>query len=269
MSDAVSHELASEPAGGLLAKNVGLIASASLAAVIAIRLFAVARFDLPTALAVLANSGTSSVVVGLLLTSVVPLLTMAVFAVLGVWVAFRPTTFSWTALAASTVGALAMAPAEMFVSVSVILVPSVLLARFRHRSTPSPDQSDRSVAEDLPPLSRREVAAALLLGGYLTLIVLNGSPWLPAERLTVGGRIRVGYVLAHDNDELVILTERDRAIQRYRRTDVSDRRLCRVGGVFSGQRSMLSRLGDAPLVPRCPYSLAEPPRLSRGGRAVP
>jgi hypothetical protein len=80
--------------------------------------------------------------------------------------------------------------------------------------------------------SRSSTPMPLLVIGVLLLssFALNDRPWMPAEELVLeDGRVVVGYVVAVDDDDIVLLRESDRALTRLSSDQVEGRKFCTLG----------------------------------------
>lgn len=80
--------------------------------------------------------------------------------------------------------------------------------------------------QQLRTLKRLVGATAPLL--LMSVAIVDRTPWLPSERLVTSTRTVVGYVLADNDRELVVLTHDQRSVVRLASADVALRELCRV-----------------------------------------
>ena len=62
-----------------------------------------------------------------------------------------------------------------------------------------------------------------------TLLLLIDTPWLPAERIVRFNQPAItGYVIHADHDQLLILTNNSRMLERIDASSVRSRLICRV-----------------------------------------
>jgi hypothetical protein len=84
--------------------------------------------------------------------------------------------------------------------------------------------------------------------GWFGLLALTSPMWLPLEAVTTAdGAVRVGYVLADESEDIVVLVESDRAVVRVRQEDVVRRDLCSL----SAPSDPLVSWWSAPDYPKC------------------
>lgn len=222
---------------------------------VALRLLAVAWFDFPTALAILSENGTGSVVVGFVVTTGVPVIGMVSLIGSAMWIAMADRSmWAWAALLAALALNVVLVPLSWF----VVVIPLAGVWWFVGRAS----RHGKSESETPPPQPRTglkppwwdDLIPGAFVGLLLMATLLNGSPWLPAEVLTVDSNSKpiVGYMLNDDNDQLVVLTKDKRLIRRYPITSVTDRRVCRAPVSIIAGLSLAARIRN-PAEPRpCP-----------------
>jgi hypothetical protein len=92
----------------------------------------------------------------------------------------------------------------------------------------------------------------------LTVVVLvqfalyGSEPWVAAERINLGSREVVGYVIAEDNGWTTILGASDRLIELVPSATVTGRALCTPWREPWG-RTLIAYLGSSPVSPACPF----------------
>lgn len=175
-----------------------------------LRLLAVGRWNLDTALALLQQSDPQSLVVGTLLTLVggAMLLVMPVFAVLIVAAPTRRAMLRVVLVGALWLGAMGFAPIGPEAFWVGAVYPGGGL--FLWASTASRNKWDRFFRAFFLRLYGlfAMISVPLVLGAFL----IDDRPWLPRETVRAAdGRIVIGYVIADDHD-LVVLREADRQV---------------------------------------------------------
>lgn len=236
---------------------LGRAALASLGIVYVAKVLRVSRGDFPTALAILEASDQAALLAGLLLLTA-PLLIAAGWAASCFSAAadyrrlkaVAPTppelqgavedaaTRAMVRLVAAVIAAalflwLLLAVCPWRTAAVVGAAVPLLAAAQASRPTRLPKApADDGWLRRLPPHRVALVLAApVALGSLLALDallspVLADDMWLPPHRLDAGGAPVVGYVLAREDDVLVVLTEPHRRVVRLPAETVLDDRLC-------------------------------------------
>lgn len=203
-------------------EHLGLITSAAALLLVVLLVLSAARFDVATATAIASYSSTSVVSVATL-AIFVPVLTMvALFAVIAVQILDRPLGApvrrgSYAVVNALRVLLAAMTPWPVWLGFMLFsFIPILVDGHARRRGS-------------LPPRLLPVYGLAVFFSGLsLVLVVSAGPVWLPPERLVLeGGTATTGYVLASEDDELVVLWARDRRVERIAADAVQDRQVCR------------------------------------------
>jgi hypothetical protein len=222
-----------------VSRHATLVVGALLSTLVAVRILAVAHYDVPTALAVLRETDTTSIITGVLVSVLLPWLAGSLFllAFLAWLIRYRGTPKEFGAGLVTVLLALVSA---MVLPIAVLAIFAVLLSINTWREI-------KGVASDSTEYRPWEVASMFVIAGTILVVtVLTPRPWLPSERITVTGQARpvIGYALNRTNDELVVLVHRTRAILRYPVASIQSRRLCRVKQTFT-----LGLVGGALLLP--------------------
>lgn len=232
------------PVGSLLAGVASLF--------IVFKVLVVSHFNITTALGIVAESGTASLVVGALIRSL-PFALMAVF--LGLLVItdhdatpepnkrlYRRAGWAVAGFTAATqpaiLGALVLAVAWMSMGTGFRRFGR-WTRRHVHAARPRTKQFVRAVA-------------IAYVAALVTVMLLSDRPWLPAEHMTVHGEPAItGYVLKVNSDEAVILEDSSRQLVRVEAAKVRDRRYCLVNRNRQLLRPVISLLYGAPSYPHC------------------
>jgi ABC-type multidrug transport system fused ATPase/permease subunit len=97
------------------------------------------------------------------------------------------------------------------------------------------------------PIEGVLLVLALIVFSQAAVATLNGTPWLPPERLTVSsGRPLVGYVLAEDQEWTSVLVDSDRSIRRIPSRTVTARHICSLPDTPRAITSIWDAIGGTP-----------------------
>lgn len=232
-------------------EHVGLVVSAALSIFVVLKVSAVARWNPVSARGILAENGTADVLIGSTLTSLPMLVLLFVVVVLPRLEARLELDrrIEIERSAASLVKILPtlllmfVVPVYLLVVLSlvVVVVPVGLRLVFSKLKV-------RSRVEDR--MSRFEADAVLVAAVLWALWGALPVPWLPPESIEVGGRPAVtGYVLAQEGQDIVILMDDSRLLQRLDSRTV-ERAFCDTDTVWY-QKTLL-RFLDQPDYSACP-----------------
>jgi hypothetical protein len=211
----------------LLRENTALITIA-LFSFVAARVLTVAKFDLPTAVAVFATVGIPTVVVNTLVGAVGWVSALAIALILSLDRRRLSDRMWYGAITTLALVAILLASvAQLFAGVFVIAVTSLYRFLLRRRfPSITMDETDATLHNDSKSIL---VGAAIPIGIALLFATLSGPVWLPAERLTLKdpeGNSHIGYVLNEGGDWFSILTTEDRKVIRIRSDNIGNRMIC-------------------------------------------
>lgn len=206
-------------------QHLGLLITATALIFVMMRLLVVTRGSVPVALALLQSGGTANIVVGSILRDAV--LTVANLALVGalVWLLYRM-LFGGGIGAPLASLAVATFLASFFYSLRFFVITAVMwvFSYFNLRAL------RRSRSRDESPMRYTSgfwVILAIVGVLQLSNVLLTTSPWVPLEALVQGsGRKAVGYVVARDGADVVVLEDETRLILRIEATNIRERYLC-------------------------------------------
>jgi hypothetical protein len=199
-------------------EHLPLLVGASATVFIAIRLFSVASFEPETAYEILQANGTSTVIIG----SVISLLGPALIAAAIIcWQAYVSTGKErrqrryrlLMALELSVGFGLFLTPALVFVGVPAIVALAVLelhlIRRWRSKQR-GEDREERArrVTKESASLTSLAKRPSVVLSVLLVAVYVFFSPsWLPSERVSIRGaeRTETGYILSATSDDITML----------------------------------------------------------------
>jgi hypothetical protein len=197
-------------------EHMGLLASASLAGIVILRLLGVANWDLTTALAIADVAGTTSVTLNSILASLPTILTMGLTtALLPAWVRLRrrSSVERWAALSASSLPLLlvvALAPLTVLLAAATVVLLTVAVKRMAKQRN-APKGPKRAAADQASPFEQRAAWAGMIA---LVVATTSTTPWLPTETISVDGAPSfVGYVVGVRDIETVVLTHSGRKLE--------------------------------------------------------
>lgn len=243
-------------------EHLALIVSVVVGSSIVIRVFASARYDPVTAMALVQAAGVGTAALGGLLAS------LPVFAFGGFFLLLVDAAKSISAAPSSErslrgifLGAGAVICALLMPVGLLVLATLACAARslqwLIQRRRPSRKRSDSDSAKKEPPkLVMAGVSIVLGLGSVQLVVAYFGQPWVPSETIDVRDKKDFkGYVLSESADEVVVLRDDSRRIVRIKKSELTKRSLCR-GDLASGDGTSLAALlvreskGDD--YPECP-----------------
>ncbi len=208
-----------------------------------IKVSRVTLLDSNTALALLQAAGPANVIIGAIAVDITILVLTAALLAAAIIIRGRRPGMPVSAGATSVLIGAAFASAFLlpWLSAVVIVVVTGLLLLSRG------PQKTRSLA----------TTAALSVAPVLLLTwVASSRPWFPAERLTIESRGDItAYVISEHATDLVVLTDRPRAVIRVESGKVLARSLCRVRdtkGYYPSVWSLIFERKKVPDMPRCP-----------------
>lgn len=231
--------------------HLSLVASAALAALVTLKIFAFSRYDPQTAAGVVQIAGTGGVLVGTFV-SMLPML--SVFAVGEVILRKGPWFRSLQPVERSAIlaslglpaGWLALTVPLAFAGLylgSVLIVPALLgwIARRVERKSPS---------QDAIPASRTERAAVSAGFPIYVLYLIATAAWLPTESVSVDdGKPVKAYVIGARGDETVFLpVEGSKGLETAPTRQV-EREYCNDSTWFEAS---VASLISGPRYPECP-----------------
>jgi hypothetical protein len=224
------HRISKEPA------LITALITALLFGFVVIKVFWIARGDIPTALGVFNSAGLASVIAGGLL-SAFPLVSAVVFGVamfeLSESSAFRRTfpfiwcyTPVWVTGLVAAVSCFFLTPWPIMVAGAVLGFVSGIAVRAAPRAKKLLGNKHGWIGK---AVRLGGIAILALLSLFLVLNPLLYVVWLPHETLTLakpGRQQWVGYVLSDSNGWISLLRTNERRIYRFRSEDVTARVLC-------------------------------------------
>jgi hypothetical protein len=200
--------------------HLPLIATGLISIFVFARLFVIAHGNVQTARAMLSAAGTVEVALGTLLTAL-PVAGLALL--MGGALYARSSEVGiqmFLAIGALLLGVLLAALTIPSLAVISFIVGAAVVVVGRPTAS--------AVGRVRPPSHFLILAYMALVGLYL---LASDEPWLPAEKIAVDGRPAfVGYVLATENDSVVVLTREGRLVERFGVEDVASRHICRPPG---------------------------------------
>ncbi|MCL2779974.1 MAG: hypothetical protein FWD74_00485 [Actinomycetia bacterium] len=210
--------------------NLGVFLTATIAVSVVWRLIAVSGYDMNTAKAILQISGTTNVAVGGLLAS------LPTLCGLGYWLSVIPSrrwtrgkssversALSWASSLTALV-AVWIVPIWLFIGPPVVFGVLNLIARLIRKR-----RIRRGVSVTRPEdrVSRFEGGAVLTGIVILALWTTLASPWLPTERLSVGGgHAFTGYVIGERGGQTILLPDDGKQVLEAVPTSQLSRELC-------------------------------------------
>jgi hypothetical protein len=223
------------------ADHAPLLGSMLLFVLVVVRVMRVAAFDPATAAALVRESGTLEIVLGVLVTSFPPLLLGGIVCLLMLAVVNRESgSVRDLAFGAALAGLLLLTvvlPWTSLIAYSIALVAVIVLARLLQWS-----------------------GEFIVLLMSVVLIVLTVSEvWLPPEEILLeGGTDTVGYVLSVEPEWTTILEEADRSILLVPSEDVISRKVCNLESQSEAPTIWQASLGEEGGIrnPECPAEAA-------------
>lgn len=216
----------------LVLDHVPIVLALCSAAVVVVRALAISRFDAVTTLAVLSSADLAGLITGsvvLLLPVLAPLLVGFIPSLADKVPASDNQFVRGSAIGLLGTAVLLVVSFATLVSGVLFVVPLLALMRRRRR---------RLLAEGRPvalPIQPSTLIAFVVTINFF-FVVSFASPWLPPERIEVGGRTLVGYVLGSDSGWTSVLAEPQRRVERFRDGDITAREIC----TFEGRTGDLS-----------------------------
>jgi hypothetical protein len=215
----------------------GFIAALSIPFV-AVRVLAAAGFNLTVALAILANSNASDLIVAFLVLSIPAWLYLLAVALAvdagGAEAKHRGSSLLWLL---SLSGYIALSETYWF---EVAIYAGAPLATFVFIYYIDKGKSrDESRRENLKFIT--VITLPILVG-----IVTSSTIWLPPERLVIKGRAEKAFVLREVDQDLVVLMAKENVVLRIKKAEISERQYC----VPKGSNPLRRRGADAR--PVCP-----------------
>jgi hypothetical protein len=231
-------------------EHLTLITSVSVFAIFGIKVVAAARGSGITALAIVQESSPDEVVLGIAIVVLVPLMGGMILGLLlghGFMAAVsgqRIWDFCVALLWFATVAIGLLAPWTVVVAIVGAVGLMVLARKTKHPVDPA------ALRAGYPRTGFLVATYSVLLASFL---ISSDSLWIPPQEFTLedGSRL-VGYELAKDEQDFVVLSEGDRTVERITRTAVVRTRLCALGG-RDRARPLIYRFQGSPLAqyPRC------------------
>jgi hypothetical protein len=97
------------------------------------------------------------------------------------------------------------------------------------------------------PLEALLLVLAVLIVGQTAFTTLNGTPWLPAERIRVSQqRAFTGFVLSVDDQWTSVLVNSDRSVRRIKSSAVSSREVCSASETKGSRSTIWDLFGSKP-----------------------
>jgi uncharacterized membrane protein len=236
----------------VLSEHRGSLIPAVLAVGTMFRLAGVSRGSSVSALAILRYSGTASVLVAT--ATLVIFLAVAVSGLAAQLVLdSRGRRVRWWVLLLPVLINLSLATTFVLMMTVVSTVVALLHGY-------APPELREKVRRPIVPFFDTTVQVATLICVVLivmagTILVLSDAMWLPAENVEIADQDGlVGYVLARDGDQTVVLREDDRRVVYVNTDQILARTLCQAGPDNALQVPLLSLVGltERPRYPRCP-----------------
>lgn len=224
-------------------ESVGVVASIGAFALFAIKLMAVSHGSVNTAKALLQTSGLGESLLGVALSGFIPVACAAAFVYalvrLGYCLVEEGNPWPWLGATLLLVFVIGVLISLAWAVTGAVLLAGLVVVRRRLRG-----RLGRSL--------RLAVTVAVLLPASGVLLI-DDSMWLPYERYDRGDNILVGYTVAENDDELIVLRDRDRIILRVPQSEVLKRDYC-VPDYESWAGMSISELAKSkrPKYPRCP-----------------
>jgi hypothetical protein len=190
-----------------LGDHLGLVATGAIAALAGLKLLRVAHDDPSSAAAILQHAGTANVAFGVALSSAAFLLVAGAVAA---FLARDPDTPPY--LAIFIAGILVFFAPIIY----VVVVPLLIWVAIALRKPPSSLSSDHFWFVLTP-------VAVVGVAGFIGF----DSMWMPHERVTVGERTYVGFVLSSSPDETALLLAENREVRVM--GPATARRICEPG----------------------------------------
>ena len=225
---------------GIARGHIGLLVSTAAGAVIVARLLLISGYNYETAVTLLVTQGTATVIFGSLL-GVAYVLPTAFFMTL-LFIAVREqyetgTVSAGVVVAYYVVGAIAVVTSPLVIAGTIALcmafVTVEVVRAVREHADARTQREPGAVRED-PDHYTRYAAARNIIALWAVVVgaqvLIAAPPWMPAERVQVGGDegkdAIVGYVLENANDEIVVLKDSPREVVRLKNPDGFDRTYC-------------------------------------------
>jgi hypothetical protein len=222
-------------------KNWPLVFGGISVCFVAARLLGISAGDPETAYAILQSQGTTSVIVGSLISAIGLLAPAAAF--LAIRVVMGPTNdgISKGIMFALAVGAALLTlldgPAVLIAGSLLLSFPISIIARtysYTYKSAP----------DGKGPYSGKDVILAAYVASALVLTTLTTTPWIPAEDFSVKGHpVVTGYMLSQDNGIDTILTYKPTGVMLTLSGDISRQVTCRAPNYWKEQETINQYLG--------------------------
>lgn len=229
-------------------EHLALIVSVVVGTSIVIRVFASARYDPVTAMALVQAAGVGTVALGGLLASI-PFFAFAAFFVFLVEAAKSFSTIGSSEMSlrglllgvGAAICALFMPVGLLVLAAFFCVVRGIWWILQRQRSGRGESGLGSARKKGTKPVA---VALSVSLGVGFVLLTATyfGQPWVPSETIEVRNKDGFrGYVLTESKDEVVVLRDDSRRIVRIKKSELVKRSLCR-GDVSSGDGVSLAAL---------------------------
>lgn len=218
-------------------RHIGPVIAAGSLLYIAVALFVVARGNQATALAILSESGSLDVALGVAVRGI-PFALALIVLVMSVrpWARYRETHHALVVLAQVVLIVIADWITVSVVAAVVILNRFVLPWVHRRFTPPRNRTMDERIAS--------------LLGTILLLLM--PGPWMPAQQVSKDdGSVVVGYMLNSEKDPIPILEYDSRLVVFVPSVAVSDRKICVTGSERSTIPQLIGLMSRRPSYDHC------------------
>ncbi|MPZ53322.1 MAG: hypothetical protein GEU79_11440 [Acidimicrobiia bacterium] len=237
MTDQTSSFSTSRPIKDGLTDHTGLVLTTMAFVLLVLRVLATARFEVGTALAILAVSDPVTVALGTL-AFLIPVVLMIALAAHHLststcWVVSPIWDSAFQVILGGLI--LVFAPAILLILIPIYFAVLVLDAKLLGK--------------------RLRQSSVVKLGTYwlimvLWLVVFSSDMWLPSEVIeVVGSEPAIGYVLSDGDRWTSVLLEEDRSVVHYRSLDVISRSICEIPG--DPAPTLIEWLLSEPRAPTC------------------
>lgn len=231
---------------GQVREHLGLLASASLVVVVAVRIASVSEWNPQTASALLQYGGAGNVLLGATLQAI-PTLIAYVIALGIAWLIWAcGVERRWPSVRE---GLWALTAVLVLVVVANLYTLGVSLVLWL--AATGLGVSDRKRDRNLAERENRRIAYSLV-GGLLALSYFWGSnPWLAVEHVVTADGEFSGFIVGTTGDETVVLKRDPREVVFLDPGELKSHRLCEGGGI--GALTLPQALGGrTPNYPDCP-----------------